>query len=75
MHLQVYVSIYSDDKGKRRAMDNLQRLEPWVMPLQHVSCHLHVPTVARVHCMHAGAADACCRKGPCLTVHASIDRG
>lgn len=26
--LQVYVSIYSDDKGKRRAMDNLQRLEP-----------------------------------------------
>ncbi|MEW5305141.1 MAG: hypothetical protein WDW36_007702 [Sanguina aurantia] len=28
--VKIYVSIYSDDKGKKRAMDNLKRLEPYV---------------------------------------------
>lgn len=27
---KIYVSVYSDDLGKRRAIDNLQRLEPYV---------------------------------------------
>ncbi len=27
-YAKIYVSVYSDDLGKRRAMDNLQRLEP-----------------------------------------------
>lgn len=28
--VKVYVSVYSDERGKIRAMDNLKRLEGWV---------------------------------------------